>query len=239
MQKTYKNAIKRQKTTKKRQKMTKKPYFSPENFRNCAIWTWPVGSMRSGTRCAPRTAAGFVARGVAVAGWQWYQSIREVKAVRMVVVRKWQWQYWRSCDISPPKNQGKCFFFLQIGQYGVVFGVWQWLGEWQWQGGSGTNRFARSRRFEWCNFQRGSGSIGGVVTSPPQKNQGKCFFFFFCRLVNMVLCLQWQGGSGTNRCARSARFEWCNFQRGSGSIGSGTAPQNRAPITSGKCVIWR
>jgi hypothetical protein len=28
-------------------------------------------------------------RGVAVVGWQWYQSIEEIKAVRMVVVREW------------------------------------------------------------------------------------------------------------------------------------------------------
>jgi hypothetical protein len=25
-----------------------------------------------------------------------------------------------------------------------------WHGEWQWLGGSGYNRFARSARFEWC-----------------------------------------------------------------------------------------
>jgi hypothetical protein len=31
--------------------------------------------------------------GVAVVGWQWYQSIEQIKAVRMVLVRVWQWQY--------------------------------------------------------------------------------------------------------------------------------------------------
>jgi 3-hydroxy-3-methylglutaryl CoA synthase len=31
--------------------------------------------------------------GVAVAGWQWDRWKEEVKAVRMVVVRAWQWQY--------------------------------------------------------------------------------------------------------------------------------------------------
>jgi hypothetical protein len=31
-----------------------------------------------------------VARGVAVVGWQWYQSTEEISAVRMVVVRVWQ-----------------------------------------------------------------------------------------------------------------------------------------------------
>jgi hypothetical protein len=36
-------------------------------------------------------------QGVAVVGWQWWHSIREVKAVRMVPVRMWQWQYWQSC----------------------------------------------------------------------------------------------------------------------------------------------
>jgi hypothetical protein len=31
--------------------------------------------------------------GVAVDGWEWCQSIEEIKAVRLVVVREWQWQY--------------------------------------------------------------------------------------------------------------------------------------------------
>jgi hypothetical protein len=34
---------------------------------------------------------------VAVAGRQWYQSIEEVRAVRMVPLGMWQWQYWLSC----------------------------------------------------------------------------------------------------------------------------------------------
>jgi cytoskeletal protein RodZ len=36
--------------------------------------------------------------GVAVAGWEWYQSIRQVSAVRMVCVTMWQWQYWQRCS---------------------------------------------------------------------------------------------------------------------------------------------
>jgi hypothetical protein len=36
-----------------------------------------------------------VAWGVAVAGWQWWQSKEEIKAVRMVPVKKWQCQYWQ------------------------------------------------------------------------------------------------------------------------------------------------
>jgi hypothetical protein len=34
---------------------------------------------------------------VAVVVWQWYESIRQVNAVRMVPDRVWQWQYWQSC----------------------------------------------------------------------------------------------------------------------------------------------
>jgi hypothetical protein len=33
-----------------------------------------------------------------VVGWQWDQTTREVKAVRMVQVATWQWQYWQSCE---------------------------------------------------------------------------------------------------------------------------------------------
>jgi hypothetical protein len=39
-----------------------------------------------------------VAWGVAVAGCSWYRWIEEVKAVRMIPVGEWQWQYWQSCD---------------------------------------------------------------------------------------------------------------------------------------------
>jgi hypothetical protein len=35
--------------------------------------------------------------GVAVAGCSWHHWIEEIKAVRMVPVREWQWQYWQSC----------------------------------------------------------------------------------------------------------------------------------------------
>jgi hypothetical protein len=39
-----------------------------------------------------------VAVKVAVAGWQWYHSIRWVVAVILILVGVWQWQYWQSCD---------------------------------------------------------------------------------------------------------------------------------------------
>jgi hypothetical protein len=34
---------------------------------------------------------------VAVVGWQWYQSKEESKAVILISVTMWQWQYWQSC----------------------------------------------------------------------------------------------------------------------------------------------
>jgi hypothetical protein len=52
---------------------------------------------RCGTRPRTSRTVGGTGRGVAVAGWQWYQSKEESSAVRMVVVRGWQWQYWLSC----------------------------------------------------------------------------------------------------------------------------------------------
>jgi hypothetical protein len=45
--------------------------------------------------CWERSVVGW---GVAVAGCSWCQSIEEIRAVRMVPVRVWQWLYWRSCD---------------------------------------------------------------------------------------------------------------------------------------------
>jgi hypothetical protein len=33
-----------------------------------------------------------------VVGWERCQSIEEIETRRMVVIRKWQWQYWQSCD---------------------------------------------------------------------------------------------------------------------------------------------
>jgi hypothetical protein len=36
--------------------------------------------------------------GVAVAGWEWWRWIEEIRADRMVVVGGWQWQYWRSYE---------------------------------------------------------------------------------------------------------------------------------------------
>jgi hypothetical protein len=32
-----------------------------------------------------------------VAGWEWERWKEEIRAVRMVVVRVWQWQYWLRC----------------------------------------------------------------------------------------------------------------------------------------------
>jgi hypothetical protein len=39
-----------------------------------------------------------VAWRVTVVGWQWCQSIEQIKAVRMVLVWQWQWQYWPRYD---------------------------------------------------------------------------------------------------------------------------------------------
>jgi hypothetical protein len=49
-------------------------------------------------------------------------------------------------------------------------------GGWQWLGGSGVIRCSGARRFEWCNFQSGSGSIGRGMTVQSQysKNQKNC-----------------------------------------------------------------
>jgi hypothetical protein len=72
-------------------------FYEPSNFRKClhsrsrAKWAKAPGvSGLRGTRRVRRRAAG---RGVAVAGWEWDQSKEEIKAVRMVSVRTWQWQY--------------------------------------------------------------------------------------------------------------------------------------------------
>jgi hypothetical protein len=54
-------------------------------------------NLKSGRSGGCRAAAGFVARGVAVVCCSWYRWIEEIRAVRMVVVREWQWQYWQSC----------------------------------------------------------------------------------------------------------------------------------------------
>jgi hypothetical protein len=91
--------------------------------------------------------------------------------------------------------------------------------EWQWLGGCGGSRFARSRRFEWCRLGCGSGSIGRDMTVVRythiflEKNQ--------CRMVKTTVDgkgWQWLGKSGTVGYRRSARFELCLFERVSGSI---------------------
>jgi hypothetical protein len=40
------------------------------------------------------SGSGTVAQRVAVVMWQWYRSKEEIRAVRLVPVRMWQWQYW-------------------------------------------------------------------------------------------------------------------------------------------------
>jgi hypothetical protein len=101
---------------------------------------------------------------VAVAGWQWYQSKEESRAVRMVVVRGWQWQYWLSCGslkMGSKKNTKNSKMEVsgyqcggsdlrsgsggvgvepiesgeQGGSNGTLLAIWLW--QWQWQGGSG------------------------------------------------------------------------------------------------------
>jgi hypothetical protein len=59
-----------------------------------------------------------VGQGVAVVGWQWMQSTEDVRAVRMVPVGEWKWQYWPSCDMlkKNKKNRGK----------NMKNWVWQW-----------------------------------------------------------------------------------------------------------------
>jgi hypothetical protein len=47
-----------------------------------------------------------VARGVAVAGWQWYRWIEEVGAV--ILVPEWQWQWLRG---SFTVGKGQCGHF--------------------------------------------------------------------------------------------------------------------------------
>jgi hypothetical protein len=103
-----------------------------------------------------------VARGVAVAGCGWYQSIAEVEAVRMVVVRAWQWQYWQryGCLYNMQKKCNKKWWWLG----GSVDTGIAWQGEWQWRGGSGTIRKRRLRRFEWYQIEGGRGGIGRAIT---------------------------------------------------------------------------
>jgi hypothetical protein len=109
-----------------------------------------------------------VAWGVAVAGWQWDHSIEEITAVRMVPVRVWQWQYWQSCG---DLKQAKMEWIKKSGDDGSGAKIMQWHGEWQWQGGSGTNPFARTARFEWYQKECGSGSIGSeIVKKSKSKN---------------------------------------------------------------------
>jgi hypothetical protein len=59
---------------------------------------------------------------VAVAGWHWYQSIEEIGAVRMVLDRGWQWQYWLrwrtnyQC-LSHIPSIANLFFFIKTIQF--------------------------------------------------------------------------------------------------------------------------
>jgi hypothetical protein len=54
-----------------------------------------------------------------VDGWQWYQSIAGIRAVRRVSNREWQWQYWPSCGgLKEPKKK------KDIKNWGVT--LWQY-----------------------------------------------------------------------------------------------------------------
>jgi hypothetical protein len=94
--------------------------------------------------------------------------------------------------------------------------------EWQWQGGSNTNRRRISVRFEWYKLESGSGSIGRVAVC--FKIIRKKEFFIRQSTWHGVECVarhgewQWLGGSGTNRRSRSRRFEWYKLESGSDSI---------------------
>jgi hypothetical protein len=55
-------------------------------------------SFRVSALCAARVRGGWAAapgERVAVAGCSWYRWMGEIKAVRMVLIRMWQWQYWQ------------------------------------------------------------------------------------------------------------------------------------------------
>jgi hypothetical protein len=91
-----------------------------------------------------------LAREMAVTGWQWYQSKAQISAVQMVV--KWYRLelYWPSygcldCDV---KKIGRVRVRGVQGRQGGT-GGWLWGGEWQWLGGSNTNREIRSVRSFW------------------------------------------------------------------------------------------
>jgi hypothetical protein len=64
---------------------------------------------------------------VAVAGWQWYRSTEEVKAVRMVLDRGWQWQYWLrwrtnyQCLSHIPSIANLFFFKTNFAQFSSNF----------------------------------------------------------------------------------------------------------------------
>jgi hypothetical protein len=107
---------------------------------------WTLGGDVASAVCslvlerANRDASGaVVAAWVAVAGWLWDHSIGEIKAVRMVVVRTWQWQYWLSYGSL---IDFFFFFFAPLCwsvRTGTPRGRW-WPRGWQWLGGCGTIR---------------------------------------------------------------------------------------------------
>jgi hypothetical protein len=47
--------------------------------------------------------------------------MREVKAVRMVVVGMWQWQYWRSCD-GLNRHEKKMAVAVAVADFGASCG---------------------------------------------------------------------------------------------------------------------
>jgi hypothetical protein len=80
---------------------------------------------------------------VAVAGWQWYRWIEEIKAVILILVPSCGCGCgggWVAVKIWKKK--------LKIPMVWVI-NCWRWVNGWQWLGGSGVIGKRRSVRFEW------------------------------------------------------------------------------------------
>jgi hypothetical protein len=69
-----------------------------------------------------------VIKRVAVAGWQWCQSKEEIKAVRMVPVKRWQWHYWQwwVAVESGRWQVAVCGSFTMSVIHRVAVAGWQW-----------------------------------------------------------------------------------------------------------------
>jgi hypothetical protein len=104
----------------------------------------------------------------------------------------------------------KDFVFFFLGWWVGWFGLVRRGREWQWLGGSGVNRCGRSRRFEWYQFDSGSGSIGRVMID----GKSDCILKFV-----KILCVFFRdGGWG---------LDWCGGV-GSGSGWVGVVPLDRS-----------